>query len=118
MQIEDVMALDPPALVKLPSFHSANRIEVQIKEASERAASQRDAAEEEEKMLIDTCNELGKPKTVEDEYKPEFDFCGKKKKCGHSCLGVKDERKCLPCLNEVCAKKAGLYDDMREDELC
>ena len=41
-----------------------------------------------------------------------------KKCCDAKCYGVQGERKCLPCLRPECASKSGLYDDIREDELC
>ncbi len=31
--------------------------------------------------------------------------CSKVHKCGHYCCGFKDEKKCLPCLQEECVKK-------------
>ena len=31
--------------------------------------------------------------------------CQKMLPCGHHCCGLKDERKCLPCLNLECVKK-------------
>jgi E3 ubiquitin-protein ligase MYCBP2 len=54
--------------------------------------------------------------------------CIKKKPCGHRCGGFKDEEKCLPCLNEDCAKKGaeeeerkgeiGLFDGVNADTYC
>ena len=32
------------------------------------------------------------------------DACAKMLPCGHACGGFKDEKKCLPCLNEECVK--------------
>jgi hypothetical protein len=31
--------------------------------------------------------------------------CDKILACGHACCGFKDEKKCLPCLNEECVAK-------------
>ena len=69
------------------------------------------AVEEEHKnVIIDTgC--------VEDE-EPAIPMCKKTHKCGHACKGVANERKCLPCLHEDCAQKAGLFEGINEDELC
>ena len=40
-------------------------------------------------------------------------FCGKvKEDCGHSCKGVANERRCLPCIDPVCT------DGVNETELC
>jgi len=71
-------------------------------------------AEEEKKanaIMIDT----GIP---EADLEPVIPFCEKTLKCGHSCKGVSNERKCLPCLNVDCAKTSGLFQGINEDELC
>lgn len=40
--------------------------------------------------------------------------CMKKHACGHRCGGFKDEEKCLPCLNEECAKKNNDDEERKE----
>ena len=72
--------------------------------------------EQKDKMMIDTCDPCI---VVEEEYEPPIAFCEKThKSCGHACKGVTKERKCLPCLNADCAKKAGHFEGVNEDELC
>ena len=62
-------------------------------------------------MLINTMAE-------EDDEK-ENPFCAKThKKCGHTCQGVKNERKCLPCLKAECAEASGHFEGTNDDELC
>ena len=44
-------------------------------------------------------------------------FCRKAKACSHSCAGVKDETKCLPCLEPECmAAEDNILP--QNDELC
>ncbi|KAL0479167.1 hypothetical protein AKO1_007996 [Acrasis kona] len=37
--------------------------------------------------------------------------CHKTLQCGHYCCGIRNERNCLPCLDEKCARRAGLTCD-------
>ena len=55
---------------------------------------------------------------VEEEPEPAYHFCSKQLKCGHACKGVKDERKCMPCLHTDCAEAGGHIGGTNEDELC
>ena len=38
--------------------------------------------------------------------------------CGHPCYGFRGESRCLPCLNEECAKKHPELHNVNEDEYC
>ena len=103
-----------PALVRRPSNHS-EKIKIQIGKLNLVLPEKIDVKTEDKKeelVLINT----GDAEVNEEE--PEIPVCGKPLDCGHACKGVKDERKCLPCLNETCAKDNGLFDDVHEDELC
>ena len=74
--------------------------------------------EDSKKVMINTAavELLAEPPQVEEEQ--ELAFCGKSKKCGHACKGVKGERNCLPCLSKDCADAAGHFEGVDEDELC
>lgn len=45
--------------------------------------------------------------------------CDKVLGCGHPCCGFKDERKCLPCLDEACVERnKDLTKGMKADDYC
>ena len=55
----------------------------------------------EERKLI----EIGAEEDLDTEL--ELPFCLKPKDCGHKCSGVKEEKKCLPCLETECIAAEG-----------
>ena len=101
---EPLMPAAQPAMMRRTSQPESLRLVIPV------------ISQEEEKkiVLINTCEPV-----AEDVYEPPIAFCEKThQECGHACKGVTKERKCLPCLDADCAKKAGLFDGVNEDELC
>ena len=105
---EPLMPEAQPAMMRQTSQPDMVRIQVPI------IAAVAPKEESKEIVMINTCDPA-----IEEVYEPPIAFCEKTHKdCGHACKGVTKERKCLPCLNSECAKKAGLFDGVNEDELC
>ena len=103
---EPMFELGVPALKRFTSYTSTALQLPEIKVS----------VEEEEIVLINTCEPAAAP--VEEEEAPAFAFCEKTHKCGHACRGVSKERRCLPCLNTECAERVGHFEGINEDELC
>ena len=52
----------------------------------------------------------------------QYEFCGKLNACGHTCLGVRGETECIPCMDPGCKEPAEVIQpqdmiDMPEPEL-
>lgn len=45
-------------------------------------------------------------------------FCNLPKECGHKCMGVRDEQKCLPCLEPQCQTASASANLACGDDLC
>jgi len=43
--------------------------------------------------------------------------CKKLLPCGHRCLGVKDEKRCFPCINKECKEYTNLFDQCLDKKL-
>ena len=64
-----------------------------------------------QKALADICNSTKCQNIAKN-------ACNKLLPCGHSCLGLKNDITCLPCMNETCSKDIPEMAAQRSKDYC